>query len=38
MHKSQAAIEAMKNDSTSENQGVGALTRGAAYYGGEQNG
>jgi hypothetical protein len=37
MHKSQAAIEAMENDSTSVNQGSGALTRGAAYYGGEHN-
>ena len=38
MQKSQTAITGMENDSASTDQGFGAFTRGAAYYGGEHNG
>jgi hypothetical protein len=38
MQKTQVAMTDMEKDSTSANQGLGAFTRGAAYYGGEHNG
>ena len=38
MHKPQAATTAMESGSAPANQGLGAFTRGASYYGGERNG